>query len=151
MPVKQIEILNAPSGSPGGTLYALWTVNLTKNVVGAHFIAKIVARLRFFQKVATSFVFCASFGRSTASRHYICARDISRTSKKITMQQILIDQISQNHGSVQSRFAEIVYFHYMVTTEMLVLLYIEISWNLIILMHRCKLFARPAREEFTRI
>ena len=83
--------------------------------------------IAIFQKVATSFVFCGSFGRSLASRHYIRARDISRTSKKSIKQQILIDLISQNHGSVQSRFAEIVYFHYMVTTEMLVLLYIEIS------------------------
>ena len=47
----ELESLGAPRGSPGGTFYALCTVILAKSVGGTGFIAEIVARLQFDQKV----------------------------------------------------------------------------------------------------
>ena len=80
--LHELESLGAPRGSPGGTFYALCTVILTKSVVGTDFIVKIVARLQLCHKVVPVFVSLGSCAAAIVNRHYICAKDTSRTLKK---------------------------------------------------------------------
>ena len=90
-----IESLGAPRGSPGGTFYALCTVILTKSVVCTDFIAKIVAQLQTCQKVVPVFVSLGPCAAAIVNRHYICARDTSRTLKKSAQNKFWTTKFSE--------------------------------------------------------